>query len=427
MSKNETLKKRQQEAAAYSGRVNVLVPVVAFSEAAVADTNVANSYWVQALTAGDFDHWLFGTVTLNEQRFTNMFNNFKSGVPQAEIAIDYEHGMDMSKGYQASGWLRDMRLTDERLDWLIEFTDTALEEIREKKWKYFSAEFTDLYEDNQSNLFLDVVLGGGLTNRPFLKGMQALNFSEVVIAEHAEEEHSDPGTGSPPEPRPQPDREQGYPHRKDTPPGGEETEEAVDLKKLFEALGLDVPENEEELTEEFALAKFSELKAEVEPLREARQAAESTVTFREQYPDEYDRLKKLETRDKEASAKEFSDRFVRFQTEDGETTKYGFSARVLELVEDSHLKLANRQFDTGDLDELLKNIGDNGIVEFGERGSSRAKDTKAVNENPKLAFSEVVGELMKEDGMLYAQAVKEAARREPELFAAYRGSTHGGS
>ena len=114
---------------------------------------------------------------------------------------------------------------------------------------------------------------------------------------------------------------------------------------------------------------------------------------------------------------------MRFQTEDGEATNYGFSARVLELVEDSHLKLSNRQFSTTDLDELLKNIGDNGIVEFGERGSSRAKDVKPINENPKLAFSEVVGELMQEDGMIYAQAVKEAARREPELFAAYRNST----
>ena len=124
--------------------------------------------------------------------------------------------------------------------------------------------------------------------------MQALNFSEVVIAEHVEEEHSEPGSGSPPEPRPQPDRDAGYPHRKDTPPGGDEQEEVVDLKKLFEALGLEVPENDEELTEEFALAKFSELKAEIEPLREAREAAESVVSFREQYPDEYDRLKKLE-------------------------------------------------------------------------------------------------------------------------------------
>ena len=419
------------EASEYVGRSNVLVPIKQFSESAVADIGDAtdvekpeNAYWVQALSAGDYEHWLFGTISLTEQRFNNMLGNYRNGVPQSEIAIDYEHGMDVAKGYQASGWIRDMRLSNQNLEWLIEFTDDALQEIRDKKWRYFSAEFADLYEDNQGGLYLDVVLGGGLTNRPFLKGMQALNFSEVLIAEHAEEEHSEPGTGSPPEPRPQPDREQGYPHRFDTNPDTQE--EVVDFKKLFEALGLEVPENEEELTEEFALTKFAELKSEVEPLREARKEAETLMSFSEQYPEEFKRLQRLEERDRKASAKEFSDRFTRFKKKDtDETTKYGFSALVLEKIEDAHLKLSTRQLTATDLEDVLQAIGDNGIVEFGERGTAHSADEDKPDrsENPKLAFSEYVKEIMVEDSLDYSKAVSEAARREPELFKAYNNAT----
>ena len=112
-----------------------------------------NAYWVQALTAGEFEHWLFGTIELNDVRFFKTCSITKHGVPQDEIAIDYEHGMDMSKGFQASGWIRDMKMDAESRNWLIEFTDTALEEIRDKKWRYFTAEFAICMRTTKANCF----------------------------------------------------------------------------------------------------------------------------------------------------------------------------------------------------------------------------------------------------------------------------------
>ncbi len=247
--------------------------------------------------------------------------------------------------------------------------------------------------------------------------------------EHAEEEHSEPGTGSPPEPRPQPDQEQGYPHRYESfPTEPIQPQEAAmnpeQLRALLTAAGIDASAvADEELTEEYAMEVLAELNAEVQPLREARLNAEATTSFREQFPEAFAKMERLEERDREASAKEFAANFSRFTDKDGKPTNKGVSSLVGAQLEDAHKKITMRQFTSDDLTTIISNIGNGGIVEYGERGSAASKESASNSDHPKLAFAAMVTERMTEDSIPYGEAVKLVAAENPDVFNAYRSAT----
>ena len=63
---------------------------------------------------------------------------------------------------------------------LIRWTPLGVQLLREQTYRYFSPEFTDTWTDPQSGReFHDVLVGGGLTNRPFLKELTPVQLSEV--------------------------------------------------------------------------------------------------------------------------------------------------------------------------------------------------------------------------------------------------------
>ncbi|KKW09709.1 MAG: hypothetical protein UY48_C0055G0012, partial [Candidatus Gottesmanbacteria bacterium GW2011_GWB1_49_7] len=335
-----------------------------------------------------------------------------------------------SKGTRASGWLKEMKIDkasntemrEESLWWLVEFTDEAKEEIEEGAWRYFSPEWIDLWQHPHTEVFyMDVATGGGLTNKPHIKGMLPINFTEV-IAEVADVEHSDPGTGVPPIPREtttEKDAQEGW--RVDTPPIVTELEDNMEefLKKFCELLGLP-----DDADMEVVLAEVAKLHTEITPLREAAVSADKEKTFREQYPEEYERMQRLEVANRESEAKRFAEQFERFTEEkDGATVKSdkGFSALVLAKVEDFHKKFSERNAQAGDLKEILDAIAAGGIVEFNEHGSSRESGaTESTETDPKRIFAEKVKELMTEDNLAYADAAREAVKRFPDEYRQYR-------
>jgi hypothetical protein len=79
-----------------------------------------------------------------------------------------------------------------------------------------------------------------------------------------------------------------------------------------------------------------------------------------------------------------------------------------------------------DLQELLDAVP-GGIVEYGERGSSRTAATASTYADVDLhdsvavraKFAEVVKETMTEDNLEYAAAIQVAAKKHPELAQAY--------
>ena len=398
--------------------------------------------WVHANTFGETDHPIYGEQTWDEDTFQRMIDNYTNGVYGQKLPINYEHfGMDQSKGFKAAGWVEDVKVKEDGLWYLVDWTETAAKEINEGAWKYFSFEWYDLWENEKGEAYTDVLVGGALTNQPYRKGMVPLNgMSEnypgsvgVLELEHADLEHAEPGTGNPPERREDSDIDVSEQHRREqVPPAFEEPEDSVVdkeenmefLVELRKKLGLS-----ENATEDELLAKVSELDSELEPLRKADEEASKRKGFREAFPDEWERMQSLTASDREAKAGAFSSSYTRFlEKADGDEvvkSNKGFSALVLDKIREGHVAMSQGAFSEEHLKGILDHISAGGIVEYSEKGTAILEDdgkpAKVANAaTPRHAFSERVKALMEEDNLDRSAAITEAAKRWPDEYAAYR-------
>lgn len=136
--------------------------------------------WVEAMAPKDYHTVGYGVVPIKPEQIDNFIHNLNNNVRDQEVATDYEHGIDRSKGNKASGWIRGARKNQKgNLELAIEFTEPARQEIINKEWKYFSLEWEDEWQHPDGTIYRDVITGGALTNRPVAKGLMPINFSEV--------------------------------------------------------------------------------------------------------------------------------------------------------------------------------------------------------------------------------------------------------
>ena len=449
----------------------VVSPVQAFSE------ETGNEKWVEAMPARTYKTQMYGEVPITMEKLDRMVQNFKSNARGQEIAIDFEHGTDRAKGRQAAGWYKDFDIRPSTanpeqpaLFALVNFTDDAKQEISDGKWKYFSLEWEDEWEDTDGNKYTDVVTGGAITNRPIAKKMLPINFSETMLedvskeellevkAETKEMEHSEPGTGTPPIPRTDEDGsddiaikegwrrfsppDQDIPlapsskHNTSSTKGGSKVSEFAfaekDARELFHVLNLDSDTQPEKVVETIKV-KFGEL----ETLRESAQAADQEKVFAEQYPQYWNEHKKLMERDRENTAKNFCEGVSRIRKTEGysfKETKQGLSVEALNKIAALHKKFAEGDATLDEFEDVIKTITNGGIVAFGEVGSSTSDDDipevdmnspNGIAQSRKL-FAEVVAKIQKENPeMEYTEALDKAAKKHPDLAEAYQVSLPG--
>jgi phage I-like protein len=137
---------------------------------------------VQVLRTGRFNHPKYGEFEITEQTLAEMKENFDNDVRGVDIAFDYFHESDK----EASGWPTELYLSDDgaalwaKVDW----TSEARKKLAEREIRYFSPDFAFEWEDPESGVsYKNVLFGGGLTNRPFVKDMAA-----IVAAENEREQ-----------------------------------------------------------------------------------------------------------------------------------------------------------------------------------------------------------------------------------------------
>lgn len=372
--------------------------------------DVTNTYWVQAWKFGVWDHPKYGKEVVDQQFAEELVANFRANVYGQELPFDYEHGLDPSKGLQAAGWIRDMAVRDDGVYYLLEFTEDAASEIKAGKWKYVSPAYLGKWKnDSTGETFSNVPTGGGITNRPYFKGMLPLNFSEIVIdkSEWAE------------------DWKREYTAimvEIDNERKGASMDLEL-LRKFAEVLGITLPKV---FTEDEAMAKFKELNEVVQPLREAQERAANNKTFAEQFPAEHSLMVELQANQLVTNAKEFAASYERFtikKDDKEEKDTRGFSSLVIGKIEETHKKFSDGTVTSEDLKDVLDHIASGGIVDYKEYGSSRQSEKNGVdlndNQGVKKAFTELVEEIMTEDGMDYSKAVRTAAGKDPELFSSY--------
>ena len=143
--------------------------------------------WIQAMPLGEYSHPVYGKIDITPERVNKFADNVNNKVRQTDLDIDYDH---KEFGGEAAGWVTkaEARLneSDPRQNGLwvfVEWTAKAWEAIKSKAYRYFSPEFDDEWTDPKSGeTFKDVLFGGGITNRPFLKDILPLNLSEKFTA-----------------------------------------------------------------------------------------------------------------------------------------------------------------------------------------------------------------------------------------------------
>lgn len=143
-----------------------------------------------AIYTGNFKHHQ-GSFELKESHIDDMIENFEKGSNGIEPAINYNHEIHA----KAAGWPVSMKkVTIEKqlsdgtktsqvgIDMKVKWTPAGAKAIRDKEFKHFSIEFAFEHVNSETReKFKNVVTGGALTNKPFLKNtaITALEQEEI--------------------------------------------------------------------------------------------------------------------------------------------------------------------------------------------------------------------------------------------------------
>lgn len=133
---------------------------------------------VQVLRVGAFNHPKYGEFEITRQTLAEMKANFDARVRGVDIAFDYFHESDK----EASGWPTELFLSDDKCElWAVmDWTPKAKRMLAERELRYFSPDFAFQWEDPETGVvYNNVLFGGGLTNRPFVKDMSPIVASEI--------------------------------------------------------------------------------------------------------------------------------------------------------------------------------------------------------------------------------------------------------
>lgn len=149
---------------------------------------------VQVATKGSWNHQVYGPFQVTDEDYASILTNAQAGRrgvkgPDGdwELLIDYDHassGVGSPETGKAAGWLKVSSLAVEGgAMWAdVRWTAAAADYIRKGEYRYFSPEIGYKYEDKSTGEDLGTVLiGGALTNRPFLEGPSAM--APVVLSE----------------------------------------------------------------------------------------------------------------------------------------------------------------------------------------------------------------------------------------------------
>ena len=357
----------------------------------------SRSGWIHAMRPGTFTHPVYGKIEFTMERLKRFADGVTNRVRGIDLDIDYDHKQDPAHGGEAAGWIKAAQVRDDGLWVFVEWTEKAFSALKDKAYRYFSPEYRDEWTDPQGNKFQDVLFGGGITNRPYMKDLVPINLSELSFI---------------PEP----------------PAPNQEVE--VDLKKLREILGLaaDTPEAE-------VYKVFGERLQPIEPPKNdppkndppkndpptppVIQLSEELKQLAEKNPVVKSLLEAFEgqTRAHANMAKALREAEIGKQLSELDKSKLVITPAAKELIHDIAIELDEKQAEK--FWQLMQHMhtSQSFLVELGERAGSGVKYGR--DKSASQVFGERTSELVTK-GMTYPDAVEQVAREDPKLYDEYR-------
>lgn len=156
------------------------------------EEHTATTTKLELLRSGVWSHPWYGSIIFDKKYFMSCIQNFVNNVLHRDISFDAQH----MPWFGAVAWvtklsLRRRKFFDDKKRWVltadVEFTKDGEDMIRQKRFKYFSSEVHDNYKEqeisdndnnNQLKEYGPTLMGGGVTNRPYISGMLAVELSE---------------------------------------------------------------------------------------------------------------------------------------------------------------------------------------------------------------------------------------------------------
>ena len=344
--------------------------------------------WLQALPLGTYEHPVYGKIEVTSEKVQQFVDNFKNNVREIELDVDYDH---KALTTEAAGWIKAAEDRGSQGLWIaVQFLPKALQQLKDKAYKYFSSEFVDEWKHPKTGqVFKNVLFGGAITNRPFIKDILPINLSELIIQPEVTLQLGD----------------QMDPKLK------------ANLIKLYK-LNEDATD-EEVLT---AVSEEADLPDEEEVDDDETEDEDEDEVQLSELAKSNPRLAKIL-----ADQKAMSDRMVQLElaTKLSETTvklnalneqgKYAIPPAVLTEARDVIVTLNDSQ--GAKVLQILENFTKLGLVELGERGRNEpGRDNKTGSE---LFIAEVT-KLAEERKITFADASLIVSAADPALFDAYR-------
>ncbi|MDD2664367.1 MAG: phage protease [Dechloromonas sp.] len=135
----------------------------------------APTSWVTVTRTGKFFDRRYGEFEITRQMLSEMVKNFEAGTYGQDIFFDVSHEPD--KG--AAAKLLKLTIEGDRLRALVEWTPYGVKAVKERGFRYLSAEFHENWQDNEQRATHGcVLLGAGLTTRPVIKRLDPISLSE---------------------------------------------------------------------------------------------------------------------------------------------------------------------------------------------------------------------------------------------------------
>lgn len=380
-----------------------------------------NKTWIQAMPLGEYEHPVHGKIIIDAARVTNFADNVNKNVRTQDLDIDYDH---KAQNGEAAGWVRQADARPDGLWLLVEWTKAAAQKIKEKAYRYFSPEFVDEWtHPKDKKTYKDVLFGGGITNRPFLKDILPINMSELVEAARLEEPQKQEGNGMDPKEL-----------RKLLELSEDATDEQVtaaltELKEPKKMTPEEMAKMEEEMKKKAAAAakKAAEpagLPDDIKKLAEDNPAIKKlTEMFEAQAAVISTQTKTLEETQVALKLAEV-DKSVTKLSEAAKGKGYAFPPATLDEVRKALTEAPTKAF-AETIYKAFEKMGTTGLVELKERGTTRHGEH--TEGDPVKAFSEEIKKAMTANDKLdYADAVQMVTSEQPKLFEEYRQASFSG-
>lgn len=389
--------------------------VVELNTVQLSDTNDVMQSWVHALAPGKYQHPVFGELDITPEKIAGFAESIKNRIRGIDPSINYMHGDAHGGDGEAAGWVKDAKVEPNGLWVLVEWTKEAAEKIKNKVWRYFSAEYRDQWTDPNGRKFANVFFGGALTNRPFMKNLLPINLSESSInfafelvdtINKAKEEHNK-------------SRKEGD----------------VDLTKLCEVLGLPADSSEAVVLAELGKLKGGVQTPAVMDTKPQDKKAHPTVPP-VNISDELRTLAEenamvralIETVDAQNKAlQEFNiglrEAEINRRLNEFDNTNIVLTPRCKDLVHDflmeAPVELHERFWEIMGLLKSSSGI----MVELGERAGASVRYGKSKDHV--TLFMDEANKLAQDKKISLTEAMEQVARDNPELYAGYRNAAYG--